>query len=375
MIIYFIENENPSVNSSGGIMSYLVNLSKFLMNENIETTLIGSGTLKKDSTLLFFNNFISVSNREDVSNIKYLFNLCKKSFFYKFKKNSIIHVQRPDMVVPLIISAFRKRCSLVCSLHGAHDIAVFDKKGWLHGVFYSFLQLIAFLAVDKLIAVDEGTKRYYLHKYPWIKKKISVVPIAVDLEKFVILNKAKIRRKYKLPITDKIMIFVGRLEKEKNISFIINSFELVKEQEPSAKLLLIGNGRDISILKKYAHEKKINSIVFWGEVNNAEIPELLNCADVFVFASLYEGSPNVIKEALACGLPVVSVNVGDVAQVIENIENCYLAERDVSDFSGKVIKVFNNKTQNNIREKVMRFSNENVCQKTLEIYKSVISEK
>jgi len=51
----------------------------------------------------------------------------------------------------------------------------------------------------------------------------------------------------------------------------------------------------------------------------------LNASNVLLLTSLHEGSPTVVKEALACGLPVVSVDVGDVAERIEGIEGCHLA--------------------------------------------------
>ena len=92
-------------------------------------------------------------------------------------------------------------------------------------------------------------------------------------------------------------------------------------------------------LKSKAKKMKISDVNFWGEISNEEIPKLLNCADVFVFASLYEGSPTVIKEALACNIPVVSVDVGDVRSVIYEINGCYIAKRTIDDFSNKVEKV------------------------------------
>lgn len=372
MKIFFIENENPARDSSGGIMSYLVNLSKYLIKEKIETILIGNGNYSEAPSNRLFSKFISVSKNEDISNYRYLFNLCKKNVQSVFEKNAIIHIQRPDMVIPLILKSVVQKNVIICSLHGAHDIGVYDKKGLLQGVIYFLLQFIAFVFVDLLIAVDEGTKQHYIKKFSWLEKKIKVIPIAVDTEKFFIMNKKELREKFNFKVDDKILIFVGRLEKEKNISFIIDSFEKTKVKEPKAKLLLVGNGRDIDDLKEYVINKKIEDVIFWGEVSNSEIPELLNCADVFVFASLYEGSPTVIKEALSCNLPVVSVDVGDVKSVIENVDGCFIADKNINDFSSKLAKALNYSQPFEGRKRAMDFNSESVGQMTLNMYKELI---
>ena len=119
---------------------------------------------------------------------------------------------------------------------------------------------------------------------------------------------------------------------------------------------------------------KLSDIVFLGEVDNDRIPELMNCSDVFAFCSLYEGSPTVTKEALACNLPVVSVDVGDVRHVIEDINGCYIAEPDVHDFSHKILNVLSERKRPNVRIKVLKYSSEKVAQKTLKIYRSLQRE-
>ena len=106
----------------------------------------------------------------------------------------------------------------------------------------------------------------------------------------------------------------------------------VKEEIASAKLLIVGDGNDKSLLMKYVSGSKIKDVVFLGEINNTDIPNILNCADVFVFASFYEGSPNVIKEAIACNIPVISTDVGDVKNVLDGVDNCYIVKRDEKDF-------------------------------------------
>jgi glycosyltransferase involved in cell wall biosynthesis len=71
-------------------------------------------------------------------------------------------------------------------------------------------------------------------------------------------------------------------------------------------------------------------------ISNADVPVWLNASDVLLLTSLHEGSPTVVKEALACGLPVISVDVGDVAERIEGIEGCHLARSEPADLAAKL---------------------------------------
>ena len=71
-----------------------------------------------------------------------------------------------------------------------------------------------------------------------------------------------------------------------------------------------------------------------------DVPGWINASDVLILTSLHEGSPTVVKEALACGVPVVSVDVGDVAERISGIDGCHLAEAEPGDLALKLLEVW-----------------------------------
>jgi glycosyltransferase involved in cell wall biosynthesis len=366
MKIYFLENENPNKDSSGGIMSYLINLSKVLIKKEHITILCGSGTNKRK--VESFSEFINISKKDNPSNLRYIISLFFKIKFLKIDRSSIIHAQRPDMLLPAIL--FKSKCKLVCSLHGAHDIAVYDKKGFISGLIYTTLQSLSFSYVDLLIAVDRNTANYYIEKYPFIKNKLVIIPIAVDTNIFYPMNKKEVRKINKLNTKDKVVIFVGRLEKEKNIKLIIDAFLKASKEINNLKLLIVGAGREETKLKGYVTSNNIDNVFFTGEVENSIIPELINCADVLALSSFYEGSPTVIKESIACNVPIVSVDVGDVKSVINDIEGCYICDYNEYDFSKKILKVVNSNINLNVNSKINRFSKENIGELTLSAYKS-----
>ncbi len=167
--IVFIENEDINRDSSGGVMSYIINLSSYFMSQGLATVLIGSGkSIVEDKLNGKFSKYFSISENPAVNNLKFLVKLLKTNQLKNINRNDIIHVQRPEMVIPL---AIRKRNKIICTLHGGQDIAVLKKKGRIMAFFYSILQYISFVMVDELIVVDKKNQNRYIQKYPWIKKK------------------------------------------------------------------------------------------------------------------------------------------------------------------------------------------------------------
>ena len=114
-------------------------------------------------------------------------------------------------------------------------------------------------------------------------------------------------------------------------------------------------------------------------VSHKQIVKYLNAADVFVLSSFMEGSPNVIKEAMACSRPIVATPVGDVEWVLGDTEGCFISSFDPSDFSEKLKKCIEFNEQKHKTEGIKRIiklglDSESVAKKIKEIYKKVITE-
>jgi glycosyltransferase involved in cell wall biosynthesis len=134
---------------------------------------------------------------------------------------------------------------------------------------------------------------------------VHIIPNGVDMEIFSPTDRIEARRSLGWPLDGLTVLFPG------NPDFPNKGFELVKQAiERASEHLRI----------------KIDLRVLWG-VPPVIVPQMMSGSDVMVLASQSEGSPNVVKEALACELPIVATRVGDVPELLEGFRSCRLSER------------------------------------------------
>jgi len=107
-------------------------------------------------------------------------------------------------------------------------------------------------------------------------------------------------------------------------------------------------------------------------VPHTRLPLYMNAADVLVLASLAEGSPVAVKEAMATNLPVVTVDVGDTRELIGPTEGCYLVRRDAEEIAAKIVEVCRRGTRTRGREWIARLATENIAKQIVDIYATVV---
>lgn len=143
-------------------------------------------------------------------------------------------------------------------------------------------------------------------------ERVHLIPNSVDTERFAPAPH--------LP-RSRTIVFVGRLEPQKNLSVLIEAFARLP---PTVQLIVAGDGAQRDQLMAQAAVRRVT--VDWrGVVSHAALPTLLRTADVFVLPSLVEGHPKALLEAMSCGLPCVGLDVPGTRDVIRPRETGLLA--------------------------------------------------
>ena len=150
-------------------------------------------------------------------------------------------------------------------------------------------------------------------------QKLCIIPNGVNLGQFSIKDPQTCRLALGLPADGKIVLFVGSLVEVKNVENLIRAFKLVTEGRKNAKLVLVGSGHLHDDLLLSARSLGIGEFVdFVGQVNHELLSDWMNAADCLCLPSIREGHPNVMMEALACGVPVVASLTGSIPDFIND---------------------------------------------------------
>ena len=197
------------------------------------------------------------------------------------------------------------------------------------------------------------------------KKRWSLVPCGVELSEEQLMTRAEARKVLGWKADEKKVLFAGAFD------------NAVKDPELAMQAM--------AVLRAKSQELRVELVELKGYTRE-EVNRLMCAVDCLLMTSKTEGSPQVIKEAMACGCPIVSVDVGDVKERVADVDGCYVVpSEELRVNSDKLIDelvkalekalAFEGKT--NGREKIIEYglSNELVAQKIIDIYEKVIAKR
>jgi 1,2-diacylglycerol 3-alpha-glucosyltransferase len=137
---------------------------------------------------------------------------------------------------------------------------------------------------------------------------VTVIPTGIDLARFSPGDRGQARRELGLAADERVLLYVGRLDREKSVERILLAFERIASTVPRSRLVLVGQGTQAAALRRQAGALVVaDRICFLGLRAHDALPVCYRAADLFVFASETETQGLVLAEAAACGLPAVAV--------------------------------------------------------------------
>ncbi len=252
----------------------------------------------------------------------------------------IIHNQTPG---PLALAVFRyakkRNIPIVSTDHAYPDnltqqvklpeLAKKPINAAMNAYFLSFLRRSEYATIPTEQAItDLLPKRRHSFKVP-----IEAISNGIDLSRFAKGRaNADIYEKYNIPRNVPIVLYVGRVDPEKSLDVLMHAFVDVLQKVPKAHLVVVGDGTARQKLEKIAAKEGITSHAhFLGRIIGDDLPQVYCTGTVFAITSKTETQSIVIMEAMASGLPVVTVKAGAVPELVKHGKNGYIYDPDDKD--------------------------------------------
>jgi len=177
-----------------------------------------------------------------------------------------------------------------------------------------------FQAATRVFSVSDSLRRLAIELGAAVDKT-EVVGNGIDTERFQPVARAAARQKYGLPDSAKVLISVGALVERKGMHRVIEVLPALLKHHPDLHYLIVGGASPegdnrTELTAQVARLGLANRVHFLGALPPDELKWPLSASDVFVLATRNEGWANVFLEAMACGLPVVTTDVGGNAEVV-----------------------------------------------------------
>ncbi len=224
-----------------------------------------------------------------------------------------------------------------------------------------------------------------IHKYFKIEKdKIEMIHLAAGPD-FKKLSFSKLDKKVpeKFSINESYLLSVGTIEPRKDFVTLIKAYNLARKAHPDFKHRLVIAGRTGWKSEATYSERESSTykddIIFTGRITDRELIQLYNQADVFVYASLFEGFGFPPLEAMCCGLPIICSDSSSMKEVVGDV-GVLLKPGDISGFSNNMIRVcrdedLRKKLSASSIKRAKYFSWEKTAKRTLSVYRSIADNR
>jgi len=287
------------------------------------------------------------------------------------EKFDIIHLHEP--LIPMLCTTVL-RLSQTVNIGTFHAASTRPSYRW-GKPFIKWLFKRWFRKLDGKIAVSESSVEYIKKHFPG---HLDIIPNGVDLEHF---------SPDVSPIDEfcdgKLnILFVGRLEKRKGVSYLLKAYKQVKQAVPDSRLIIVGPGTRLrNKYEKHVMESGLRDVVFAGYVGYKELPRYYKTADIFCAPAIGQESFGIILlEAMAMGKPIVASNIAGYAGVVTpGVDGLLVPPKDEKMLAQALISLMTDESRRqqmgaNGRLKAMEHGWERIARRILDYYTKVLGE-
>jgi glycosyltransferase involved in cell wall biosynthesis len=378
--IAFLTPEFPHANigSSGGIGTSIMNLSKGLLLNNCEVSILVYGQ-KKDN--YFFEDGIHFYQIKNIK-VKGLSRWLTQKKIQKLinnlvKEKKVDVVEAPDWTG--FSSGIKTKCPLIVKLHGSDtyfchlDNRPVKPKN-------KALEKLALQNAKGLLSVSKYTADV-TKKIFQLKRNFTVIPNSIDIDYFSLENNND--------ITENTILYYGTLIRKKGLLELPHIFNEVYKKNKNAKLVLIGrdaadvisgNSSTWSMMQQLFDEDALKNVEYKGGIPYQEIKAQIMNATICVFPTFAEALPVSWIEAMAMQKAIVASNIGWATEIIDDNVNGYLVHpKNHLEFASKIVNLLEDKEKNKqfgqeARKKaISKFSLDIVAKQNIEFYKAQIN--
>jgi glycosyltransferase involved in cell wall biosynthesis len=353
--------------NSGGIASYLLNLSRGLVRRGHEVHIIFSGGnqdyrfIKAGAQL----KHLPIRTKSELSWRIY----AALPYVMRYVQDNKIDILHAQTRITQVMSWWIKR------IENVPYVAT------CHGFFKRRVSRVIFPCWgDHAIAISDPVRRHLMKDFHVPEKKVTLIESGISLDDFpMVTDDLRRQNRQQLGFDDEPLVgIVARLSDVKGQDVLIKAFLKVIKKIPDAKLLIVGRGREEPAFKRLVEECKLQKqVFFYPEVDRTYF--YLSAFDVFVNPSRQEGLGLSVIEAQASGIPTVASRVGGVTSLIEHGKTGYLvASENVNGLAEMLIYVLENPAEARgvarvARQSVQRYSSADIMvDRTLEVYAKLL---
>jgi len=194
---------------------------------------------------------------------------------------------------------------------------------------------------DRIITLTDKCKEEHIKHKVASKEKFVTIHSGVGIERFVdrSFDKSGIKSELNIPLNNRVVGTVARLEPVKGVRFFVDSMKEVLRDQPGVHFLIVGDGSQKGLLQERARELGIEKNVVFTGVRD-DVPSLISIMDVFVLSSLNEGMGRVLVEAGMMAKPAVATKVSGIPELVKDRHTGILVEpADAKELANGIIEL------------------------------------